>query len=98
MSSSAQHLLVLTGRNEDVLRDIHSRYPDRVITEAGDMSDLQFVRSIAQTVQFAGRLDGLVLNHGTMGSCFRIGQMEVEDWETTFRVNVTSCVALVSSI
>ncbi|KAI1618054.1 short-chain dehydrogenase/reductase [Exophiala viscosa] len=97
LASSAQHLLVLTGRNEDVLHEFRSRYPDRVITEAGDMSDLQFVRSIAQSIQLEGRLDGLVLNHGTMGSCFRIGQMEVEDWEETFRVNVTSCVALIQS-
>ncbi|KIV84853.1 hypothetical protein PV11_00606 [Exophiala sideris] len=97
LKSSAQHLLILTGRNEDVLRELHSRHPDRVITEAGDMSDLQFVKSIAQTVQLDGRLDGLVLNHGTMGSCYRIGQMEVEDWEETFRVNVTSCVAMIQS-
>ncbi|KAK4942968.1 hypothetical protein LTR10_017352 [Elasticomyces elasticus] len=97
LRSSEQHLLVLTGRNADVLREFHSRYPDRVITEAGDMSDLEFVSAIAQTIQLEGRLDGLVLNHGTMGSCFRIGQMEVEDWENTFRVNVTSCVAMIQS-
>lgn len=57
------------------------------------MSDLQYVKSIAEGLE---HLDGLVLNHGTMGACLRIGQMDVEDWESIFRVNVSSCVALVS--
>lgn len=61
------------------------------------MSDLDYVRAIVDGVQLDGKLDGLILNHGTLGSCQRIGQVEGDEWEKTFRINVTSLVVLVSS-
>ncbi len=60
------------------------------------MSDLDYVKLVLQGLHLDGRLDGLILNHGTFGSCLRIKDIEVEDWESTFRINVSSCVALVS--
>lgn len=96
LRSEAQHLLVLAGRNVDVLSDLQSKNPDRVVTTAGDMSDLQYVKSIIDGFQLDGKLDGMILNHGTLGSCQRIGGVEAEDWEKTFRINVTSLVVLVS--
>lgn len=98
LSSPAQHLLILTGRKTDVLDDLRTRDPDRVITKPGDVSDLEYVKAILRDVEIGGRLDGVILNHGTLGSCLRIGDMPVEDWETTFRINVSSCVALVSPL
>lgn len=61
------------------------------------MDDLAYVKNILSDVELDGKLDGLVLNHGTLGTCVRIAEMDVEDWERTFRINVSSCVALVSS-
>lgn len=80
-----------------MLNDLKASYPGRVVTSAGDMGDLDYVSSILQGVELGGRLDGLVLNHGTLGSCSRIANMEGEDWESTFRINVTSYVVLVGS-
>jgi NADP-dependent 3-hydroxy acid dehydrogenase YdfG len=98
LSSSSQHLLILTGRKTDVLEDLEVKNPDRVISRAGDMSDLDgYVKLVLQGLHLDGRLDGLILNHGTFGSCLRIKDTKVEeDWESTFRINVSSCVALVS--
>lgn len=98
LRSEAQHLLVLAGRNTDVLNDLKSKNPDRVVTTAGDMSDLDYVKSILQSVQLDGKLDGLILNHGTLGSCQRICDVEADEWEKTFRINVTSLAVLVSSL
>ncbi|OQU95240.1 hypothetical protein CLAIMM_01476 isoform 3 [Cladophialophora immunda] len=95
LSSSDQHLLILAGRKVDVLNDFQSTNPDRVITRAGDMADLGFVQSMLRGVQCDGRLDALALNHGTLGKCLRIGQMEGDEWDRTFRINVTSCVVLI---
>ncbi|KAK5197356.1 hypothetical protein LTR96_001056 [Exophiala xenobiotica] len=96
LSSSSQHLLILTGRKTDVLEDLEAKNPDRVISRAGDMSDLDgYVKLVLQGLHLDGRLDGLILNHGTFGSCLRIKDTKVEeDWESTFRINVSSCVAL----
>ncbi|KAK7900497.1 hypothetical protein LTR67_002779 [Exophiala xenobiotica] len=97
LSSSSQHLLILTGRKTDVLEDLEAKNPDRVISRAGDMSDLDgYVKLVLQGLHLDGRLDGLILNHGTFGSCLRIKDTKVEeDWESTFRINVSSCVALI---
>ena len=96
LSLSEQHLLILTGRNVDVLDHFKSSHPDRVITSRGDMADLDYVKKILQDVHLDGRLDGLVLNHGTLGECLRIWQMTGDEWEKVFRINVTSCTVLVS--
>ena len=95
LSLGEQHLLILTGRKTDVLARLKLSNPHRVITSSGDMADLKYVDGILRDLEIGGRLDGLVLNHGTLGSCSRIGQMENEEWEEVFRVNVTSCVTLV---
>ncbi|KAL2434839.1 putative oxidoreductase [Exophiala dermatitidis] len=97
LSSPAQHLLILTGRKTDVLDDFRSKNTGRVIAKPGDMDDLAYVKSILSDVELDGRLDALVLNHGTLGTCVRIAEMDVEDWERTFRINVSSCVALIQS-
>ncbi|KIW16838.1 hypothetical protein PV08_04028 [Exophiala spinifera] len=95
LSLSAQHLLILTGRKKDVLEDFAGKNPDRVITSPGDMSDLGYVKSILAGIDLDGRLDGLILNHGTFGSSLRIKDISAEDWESTFRINVSSCVELI---
>lgn len=96
LSLPEQHLLILTGRNLDVLKQLQSGNSDRVITSNGDMHDLEYVKGMLQHLQIAAKLDGMILNHGTLGNCSRIGQMSSEEWEKTFRINVTSCVVLVS--
>ncbi|OAL27852.1 hypothetical protein AYO22_03197 [Fonsecaea multimorphosa] len=92
LASSDQHLLILAGRKVDVLNKFQSTTPDRVVTRAGDMADLEFVQGMLRGVQCDGRLDALVLNHGTLGQCLRIGQMEGDEWERTFRINEVSYV------
>ena len=67
-----------------------------MVTRVGDMGDLSYAKSLLSDLNVGGRLDGLILNHGTLGACLRIGNMDGEDWEKTFRVNVSSCVILVS--
>ncbi|OAG36657.1 hypothetical protein AYO21_09132 [Fonsecaea monophora] len=64
LSSRDQHLLILSGRKADVLSKFQSDNPDRVTTRARDMADLEFVQGMPRDMQFNGRLDGLILNHG----------------------------------
>ena len=96
LSSSDQHLVILTGRNREVLAQFAELYGDRVIQSNGDMANLDYVSHLIREVEIDERLDGLILNHGTLGKCSRIGEIEAEGWEEVFRVNVLSCVVLVS--
>ena len=79
-----------------MLNDFKTNYPDQVVTSAGDMDDLDYVRSILSDIELDGRLDALILNHGTLGACLRIGDTGGDEWASTFRINVTSYVVLVS--
>jgi NADP-dependent 3-hydroxy acid dehydrogenase YdfG len=98
LALNEQHLLILTGRKADVLENFRSDYPDRVVTSCGDMADLKYVEGLLSGIELKGKLDGLVLNHGTLGEAERIATLSIEEWEKTFRINVTSYVALVSRL
>jgi NAD(P)-dependent dehydrogenase (short-subunit alcohol dehydrogenase family) len=99
LSSSDEHLLILTGRNVEVLQQFEREYPDRARAVQCDMADLGKVAGLVRHYEVHERLDALILNHGTLGNCLRVAQMEGnqgEEWQRVFTVNVTSCVAMVS--
>jgi hypothetical protein len=98
LSLNEQHLLILAGRKAHVLEKLRSDYPDRVVTSCGDMLDLKYVEAMVNGIELKGRIDGLVLNHGTLGEAERIATSNSEEWEKTFRINVTSYMALASSL
>jgi NAD(P)-dependent dehydrogenase (short-subunit alcohol dehydrogenase family) len=42
------------------------------------------------------RIDGLIINHGTLGDVKRISDSTAEEWRSLFDVNFFSAVSLVS--
>lgn len=42
-----------------------------------------------------GRLDGVVLNHGSLGEVKRVENGDVEGWRKTFEINFFSYITLV---
>jgi NAD(P)-dependent dehydrogenase (short-subunit alcohol dehydrogenase family) len=64
---------------------------------AGDLSDF---RLASKAVELAndrwGRLDSLIVNHGSLDPVKKIGDTSPEEWRTGFDVNVFSAVGLVS--
>jgi NAD(P)-dependent dehydrogenase (short-subunit alcohol dehydrogenase family) len=42
------------------------------------------------------RIDGLIINHGTLGDVKRISDSTAEEWRSIFDVNFFSAVSLVS--
>jgi NAD(P)-dependent dehydrogenase (short-subunit alcohol dehydrogenase family) len=91
--------LILTGRNVEILRQLEREYRDRARAVQCDMADLGKVAGLVRHYDVHERLDALILNHGTLGNCLRVAQMEGnqgEEWQRVFTVNVTSCVAMVS--
>ncbi len=64
-----------------------------VETMLADVSDYGEVEStIAQTVERFGRLDVLISNAGVLSPNGRIHNLETEDWERAFRVNLLGAV------
>ena len=47
-------------------------------------------------VKTFGRLDGLIINHGTLGNVKRIADATIEEWRMIYDINFFSAVAFVS--
>jgi NAD(P)-dependent dehydrogenase (short-subunit alcohol dehydrogenase family) len=64
---------------------------------SADLSDLSVgKKAVELAVSSFGRLDGLVLNHGSLGPVGRIADFDAEAWKTGYDTNFFSAVAFVS--
>jgi NADP-dependent 3-hydroxy acid dehydrogenase YdfG len=53
-------------------------------------------RIIESTLKAFGRIDGLVVNHGTLSPITKISDTDVMEWKQAYDINIFSAVALVS--
>ena len=60
----------------------------------GDGGSEELEKPVLAAIERFGRLDGLVLNHGTL-EAGRVAEMDVACWKRQFDVNFFSCVGLV---
>lgn len=103
LSLSSKHRVICCCNSNDApVRALAEQSPNsnRVFVVKGDMGDPKFVDTIlAQSLLHfeVDRIDAVVLNHGTLGSCARIADMKWDEWENVMRVNVGSYVAMVGS-
>jgi NAD(P)-dependent dehydrogenase (short-subunit alcohol dehydrogenase family) len=64
---------------------------------AGDLQDLELgKRAVNICVDRWGRVDAVVVNHGTLEPVKKVADTEASEWAEAFGVNVFSAVALVS--
>ena len=64
------HNLVLISRSEKPLRELEKQYQGQVAVLAGDLADFSLAAKAVELAQkHWERLDGLIVNHGTSGSC-----------------------------
>jgi NAD(P)-dependent dehydrogenase (short-subunit alcohol dehydrogenase family) len=97
LKAPEKHKLVVVGRNEKALQDIESRAPFRIKAAAGDLSNLSLGQAAVDlAVSAFGRVDGLVINHGTLGEVKRIADCDLVGVRETFDINYFSAVACVS--
>ncbi|KAI9785420.1 MAG: hypothetical protein M1816_000435 [Peltula sp. TS41687] len=94
--ASPPNRVILVARTSTPLQDLQTRYPTQVRYVTGDVASPGLAgQAIQLGVDAWGRLDGVVLNHGTMTPVARIGHSSAEEWAAGFRVNFLSCVEFV---
>ena len=100
LSQPGKHKLLATGRDQAALEKLKSRFTDQVEIMAGDLgSDFDLPRQACATVISSfGRLDGLIVNHGTLGDVHKIADADPIKWQKTFDINFISVVAAVSFV
>jgi NADP-dependent 3-hydroxy acid dehydrogenase YdfG len=97
LSTSPSHNLVVVARSYEPLRRLKEEYPNQVEVLNGDLADMSLAdKAVNLALSTFGRLDGLVLNHGTMGQVCKIAATDPEQWKRVFDVNFISLVAFVS--
>ncbi|KAF2788482.1 NAD(P)-binding protein [Melanomma pulvis-pyrius CBS 109.77] len=97
---SSSHKLVVISRTHAALDQLHYQYPSQVEVLAGDLSNAS-LRLNEKAVELAlsrwGRLDALIVNHGTLEPVRRIAEVDLGEWERGFRSNVGSAVGLIQA-
>jgi NAD(P)-dependent dehydrogenase (short-subunit alcohol dehydrogenase family) len=93
------HKLVLVSRTEGPLNDLKDQASaGSIAVFRADLANLGAGAAIVDTaIQKYGRLDGIVLNHGTLGPVNRLTESAAQDWRDAFDVNFFSVVEIVQA-
>jgi NAD(P)-dependent dehydrogenase (short-subunit alcohol dehydrogenase family) len=94
---SQGHKVVAVARSKAPLEKLAADSPDRVLPLAVDLSSLVAGRVIVDaTLEKWQRIDGVIINHGTLEPIKRIADSTAEEWRASFDINTFSGIALVS--
>ncbi|KAF1987193.1 NAD(P)-binding protein [Aulographum hederae CBS 113979] len=90
--------LVAVARSKESLEELRKQYPGQVQVLAADLSNHSFgTEAVDLAMQEWKKLDGLILNHGTLDPVKRIKDFEYDEWKNAFDVNVFSAIALMKA-
>ncbi|TVY48559.1 putative oxidoreductase [Lachnellula occidentalis] len=90
------HKLVLVARSAEPLEKLKSEYPGQVEYLAVDLADFSNgPKAIALALKSFSRIDGLILNHGTLSPVKRVADSTPEEWRSAFDVNFFSALAFI---
>ncbi|KAH8812962.1 short-chain dehydrogenase [Xylogone sp. PMI_703] len=91
------HKLVVVARTEGPLVQLKKEFPGQVEVLAVDVaSDEAGRKAVSLAVDSFSRLDGLIINHGTLGNLNRIADSAADDFRKGFDVNYFSAVSFIA--
>jgi NAD(P)-dependent dehydrogenase (short-subunit alcohol dehydrogenase family) len=72
--------------------------PGSIVVFPADLANLGAGAAIVETaIQTYGRLDGIILNHGTLGPVKRLSESTAQNWRDAFDVNFFSAVEIIQA-
>ena len=88
--------LVVVARSKEPLGKLENEYPGQVHPVVGDLTDLSLGQKIVDAAKSTwGRIDSLLINHGSLEPMKRLSDFDPEEWHKSFDMNVFSALALV---
>ena len=91
-----QNNVIVVARDKVALQKLQDKFPTQVRILAGDLVDFSFAeRAVNLAIDEFGRLDGLILNHGSLKPVVSIEKSDPVEWQRLFDVNFFSVVAFV---
>lgn len=99
LSSPASHKLVLTSRTTSALTSLQTEYgSDRVELVPGDASSPSLPSALADAaLSRFGRIDALILNHGSLDPVAKIADSTPQEWRAAYDTNVFSTVGMIQA-
>ena len=100
----ARHLLqaprssqvVVTSRSAEPLEKLRAEFPEQVAVVAGDATDPAIAaKAVSTAVEKFGGLDGLVINHATLGEVKKVADSDISSWRKDYEINFFSAVEFV---
>ncbi|OKL62099.1 hypothetical protein UA08_02145 [Talaromyces atroroseus] len=94
LTTTPPNNVILVARTAEPLQQLKAQYPDHVDYVAGDLTDYSTGEKAVNLAlsRFGGRLDGLVLNHGTLGQVSVVANADLEQWKNGLDINFVSFV------
>ena len=88
---------MVVSRTAASLQKLKDEYGKQVEFLTGDLVDFSFAqKAVDLAIKSFGQLDGLVLNHGTLGQVGKVAEADPEQWKQGFDINFISLIAFVS--
>ncbi|KAI0019102.1 short-chain dehydrogenase [Xylariomycetidae sp. FL0641] len=89
------HKVFLVARSENDLQTIKSQHPSLVEFTSADLGDLKTPsKIISSAVKAFGKIDGIVINHGTLSPIGKIADADPEEWRRAYNINFFSALGL----
>ncbi|MCJ1392022.1 hypothetical protein MMC18_004889 [Xylographa bjoerkii] len=86
--------VVVLARSENLLEELRTQYPKQVRVLAGDMANFALAKEAVElTKNEFGKINGLIINHGSLSPVKRVVDSDPKDWKHNFDVNFFSAVA-----
>lgn len=93
---SQGHKIAAVARSKDALEKLKAQAPEQVLPLVEDLSSLSAGKDIVgQTLKQWQRIDGVIINHGTLDPTKRVADLTAEEWRSAFDVNVFSGISIV---
>ena len=90
---------MVTARSRAALEELKTQHPQQVHVKIGDAADQQHIAALVDSaIKEFQRIDGLIINHGTVDPVERISNARTEAWKQSFDANFFSAVSLVDQI
>jgi NAD(P)-dependent dehydrogenase (short-subunit alcohol dehydrogenase family) len=90
--------VVVVSRSQAPLQQLQSEFPTQVEILTGDLADASVPpKAVALAQSKWGRLDGLVVNHGTLSPVSAVADLDIGAAKAAFDTNFFSAVAMVCS-
>lgn len=86
------------ARTRESLDGLRREFPRNAEIFVGDLNDLEIgSQAVAKALEVFGRLDGMIINHGSVSPIKRIADSDPKEWLAAFDVNFFSALAFIQS-